>query len=175
MARLASDFKPPVASRSSRDDILPAMPLRVGEPAPDFTLPSTAGSDVTLSAYRGRQNVLLEFFPLAFTSTCTAEVCAFTEDYDRFESAGTVVLPVSVDSTASLREYRAKYQLRQDLLSDFKRNVCRLYGTLLEDKFYSARAYFLIDRQGILRWQHTEAKLGDRRDDAELLQAIATL
>ena len=57
------------------------MALRVGEPAPDFTLPSTTGSDLTLSDFRGRQNVLLAFFPLAFTSTCTAEVCAFTDDF----------------------------------------------------------------------------------------------
>ena len=175
MASRAPEFKPPVAPDSSRDDILPAMALRVGEPAPDFTLPSTTGSDVTLSAFRGRQNVLLAFFPLAFTSTCTAEVCAFTEDYDQFASADTTVFPISVDSTATLKEYKAKYQLRHDLLSDFKRTVSRLYDSLLEDRVQSARAYFLIDKQGGLRWSHTEAKLGDRRDDAELLRAIRSL
>jgi peroxiredoxin len=148
---------------------------QIGAPAPDFTLPSTAGVDMTLSAYRGRQNVLLAFFPLAFTSTCTAEVCAFTADQDQFASANTVVIPISVDSAATLKEYKAKHQLRQDLLSDFKRTVSRLYGTLLEDRFYSARAYFLIDQRGVLRWAHTEAKLGDRRDDAELLRVIQSL
>jgi peroxiredoxin len=148
---------------------------QIGAPAPDFTLPSTAGVDVTLSAFLGRQNVLLAFFPLAFTSTCTAEVRAFTEDYDQFASAETVVFPISVDSMATLKEYKSKYQLRQDLLSDFKRAVSRLYGTLLEDRFHSARAYFLIDKQGVLRWMHTEAKLGDRRDDAELLRVIRSL
>ena len=83
--------------------------LRVGAPAPDFTLPSTAGTDVTLSTFRGRAHVLIAFFPLAFTSTCTAENCAFSEDYDAFERAGTSVLPVSVDSVPTLREYKAKY------------------------------------------------------------------
>lgn len=151
------------------------MTLRIGEPAPDFTLPSTAGSEVTLSSFRGRHNVLLAFFPLAFTSTCTAEVCAFTADHDRFASADTVVFPISVDSTATLKEYKAKYQLRQDLLSDFKRTVSRLYSSLLEDRFHSARAYFLVDKQGMLRWMHTEAMLGDRRDDAELLRVIQSL
>lgn len=151
------------------------MSLRVGEPAPDFTLPSTAGVDVTLSGFRGRQNVLLAFFPLAFTSTCTAEVCAFSEDYDRFATGATVVLPISVDSTATLKEFKARFQVRHDMLSDFKRTVSRLYDVLLEDRFYSARAYFLVDKQGTLRWMHIEARLGDRRDDAELLRVIAAL
>ena len=149
--------------------------VRIGEPAPPFTLPSTSGSDVSLADFRGRANVLLAFFPLAFTSTCTAENCAFSEDFDQFAGAGTVVLPISVDSVATLKEYKAKYQMKQDLLSDFRRDVSRSYGTLLEDKFFSNRSYFLIDKQGILRWMHTEAKLGDRREDVELLQAIRSL
>ena len=148
---------------------------RVGEPAPDFTLPSTSGADVTLSSFRGRQNVLLAFFPLAFTSTCTAENRDFSQDLDQFATAKTVVLPISVDAVPSLKEYKAKYGMRQELLSDFTRSVCRAYATLLEDKFYSKRAYFLIDKQGVLRWVHTEAELGQRRQNAELLQAIQSL
>lgn len=147
----------------------------VGEPAPAFTLPSTSGTDVTLAQFRGKSNVLLAFFPLAFTSTCTAEMCSFTEDVAQFDGAGAVVLPISVDSIPTLREFKAKEQLTLDLLSDFKRDVCRAYGTLLEDKFFSRRAYFLIDKQGILRWSHTEAELGHRRDDDELLAQIAAL
>ena len=149
--------------------------VRIGDPAPAFTLSSTSGKDVSLADFRGRSNVLLAFFPLAFTSTCTAENCAFSEDFDQFATAGTVVLPISVDSVPTLKEYKAKYQMKQDLLSDFKRDVPRSYGTLLEDKFFSNRAYFLIDKQGALRWMHTEAKLGDRRDDAELLRTIRSL
>jgi peroxiredoxin len=149
--------------------------VRLGDTAPAFTLPSTSGGDVSLSDFRGRSNVLLAFFPLAFTSTCTAENCAFSEDIDQFATAATVVLPISVDSVPTLKEYKARYQMKQDLLSDFKRDVSRSYGTLLEDKFFSNRSYFLIDKQGVLRWMHTEAKLGDRRDDAELLRTISSL
>lgn len=146
-----------------------------GEPAPEFTLPSTSGTDVTLAQFRGKSNVLLAFFPLAFTSTCAEEMTSFTEDVTRFVDANAVVLPISVDSIPSLREWKVKEQLTVELLSDFKRDVCRLYGTLLEDKFFSKRAYFLIDKQGILRWSYVEAELGHRRDDDELLAQIAAL
>ena len=146
----------------------------VGSLAPDFTLPSTAGTDVTLSKLRGR-NVLLAFFPLAFTSTCTAELCAFSEDDGRFQSANTIVLPISVDSVPTLRAFKAKERMTVDLLSDFKRDVSRAYGTLLEDKFFSSRAYVLIDQAGIVRWTHEEAVLGHRRENAELLAQLAAL
>ena len=147
-----------------------AMPL-VGTPAPDFTLPSTSGQSVTLSALRGKK-VLLAFFPLAFTSTCTAEMCAFSEDYSRFQGADTVVLPISVDSVPTLKEFKAKERMSVDLLSDFKREVSRAYGVLLEEKFFAKRAYVLIDRDGIVRWTFEEAELGHRRENAELLQQL---
>lgn len=147
----------------------------VGEPAPEFTLPSTSGTDVSLAQYRGKSNVLLAFFPLAFTSTCTAELSAFTEDFARFAGTNAVVLPISVDSIPTLREFKLKEQISLELLSDFKREACRAYGTLLEEKFFSRRAYFLVDKQGVLRWSHVEAELGHRRDDDELLAQIAAL
>lgn len=146
----------------------------VGSPAPDFTLPSTSGAPLTLSSLRGR-NVLLAFFPLAFTGVCTTELCAFTEDFAQFEQANTVVLPISVDSTATLSEFKRKDNLRQDLLSDFKREVCRLYGTLNEERFFSNRAYVLIDAAGIVRWTFLEATPGTRRENSELLDQLAQL
>ncbi len=146
----------------------------VGSPAPDFTLPSTSGSEVTLSKLRGK-NVLLAFFPLAFTSVCTTEMCAFNEDYDRFRSANTEVLPISVDSIPTLREFRAKERMSVDLLSDFKREVSRRYGTLLEDKFFSNRAYVLIDREGVVRWAFAEQTPSTRRENGEILQQLNAL
>ncbi len=151
------------------------MPPVVGQPAPDFTLPSTAGKDVALSSFRGDSHVLLAFFPLAFTGTCAAELWSFSTDCAQFEALRCRVLPISVDSIPTLKEFKAKERISVDLLSDFKREVCRLYGTLLEDKFFSRRAYYLIDQQGILRWTHTEAELGHRRQDDELLAEIRKL
>jgi glutaredoxin-dependent peroxiredoxin len=145
-----------------------------GSQAPDFTLPSTAGSDMTLSKLRGK-NVLLAFFPLAFTSVCTKEMCAFTEDLDQFREAETVVLPISVDSIPTLKEFKAKEHLSLDLLSDFKRDVSRRYGALLEDKFFSNRAYVLIDREGMVRWAFAEDTIGSRRENSEILRRLRAL
>lgn len=151
------------------------MPLpAVGTAAPEFKLASTSGTDVTLSSLRGK-NVLLAFFPLAFTGTCTKEMCEFTTDYAQFQSANTVVLPISVDAVPSLKEFKAKEKIGVDLLSDFKREVSRAYGTLLEDLFFSNRAYVVIDKQGIVRWTYAETTPGTKRDNAELLAELKKL
>jgi peroxiredoxin len=147
------------------------MPPTIGQAAPDFTLPSTSGEKVTLSKLRGTP-VLIAFFPLAFSGTCTAEFCSMRDDYSAFDGRNVKVLPISVDHTYSLKEYIAKYSLPVEMLSDFKRDVSRAYGVLLEDRFYSNRAYFLIDERGMLRWSHVEEKTSDRRENSELLAAI---
>ncbi len=146
----------------------------VGQEAPDFTLPSTSGEKITLSALRGTP-VLMAFFPLAFSSTCTAELCEMRDDYDQFAGRGVTILPISVDSTYSLKEYKNKYDMKVNLLSDFKRDVSRRYGVLNEDRFFSNRAYFLIDRDGTIQWEHVEENPGLRREDTELLAAIDRL
>lgn len=146
----------------------------VGSAAPDFTLPSTSGEKVTLSALRGKP-VLIAFFPLAFSGTCTAELCEMRDHHEQFAARGVTVLPISVDHTYSLKEYKAKHGMHVDLLSDFKRDVSRLYGVLLEDRYYSNRAYFLLDRDGVIRWEHVEENPGQRREDAEILAAIDRL
>ena len=143
--------------------------------APEFTAASTSGSNVSLSSFRGKRNVLLAFFPLAFTGTCTKELVCFTEDFDQFAGKGVDILPISVDSTASLKEFKNKLQMKTDLLSDFKREISRAYGVLNEDRFYSNRAYFLIDKDGRVRWSHVEDNNGQRRENSEILAAIKLL
>jgi peroxiredoxin len=146
----------------------------VGAEAPDFTLASTSGQPVTLSSLRGR-NVLIAFFPLAFTSTCTAELCDMRDDWDQFAGSDTVVLPISVDSTASLGEFKSKYSMKSEMLSDFKREVSRRYGVLIEDRFFSTRAYFLVDRTGRIRWEHVESNPSNKRSNAEILEQIRAI
>ena len=148
---------------------------QVGEAAPDFTAASTSGQNVSLSSFRGKSNVLLAFFPLAFTGTCTKELVCFNEDFDQFSGRGVEILPISVDSVPSLREFKNKLQTKTELLSDFKRDVSRAYGVLNEDRFYSNRAYFLIDKAGVVRWAHVETNNSNRRENQELLSAMELL
>jgi peroxiredoxin len=148
---------------------------QAGDVAPDFTAATTSGKDVSLSSFRGKRDVLLAFFPLAFTGTCTKELVCFTEDFDQFAGKGVEILPISVDSTASLREFKNKLQMKTELLSDFKRDISRAYGVLNEERFYSNRAYFLIDKEGRVRWSHVEGNNSERRDNSEILAAIKLL
>jgi peroxiredoxin len=102
-------------------------------------------------------------------------MCSFSDDFDAFTGKGVVVLPISVDSVPTLKEFKAKYGMKTDLLSDFKREASRAYGVLLEDLFFSRRAYFFVNRNGIVRWTHVESELGHKRDNSELLEKITAL
>src|ERR1700693_2849199 len=148
---------------------------QVGDLAPDFSVASTSGNEVSLSSFRGKRNVLLAFFPLAFTGTCSKELICFTEDCHHFAGDRVEILPSSVDSTPSLKEFKNKLQMKTELLSDFKRDVSRAYGVLNEDRFYSNRAYFLIDQEGREGWSHVERNNGERRENSEILSVIAQL
>jgi len=98
---------------------------QVGDVAPAFTAASTSGKDVSLSSFRGKRNVLLAFFPLAFTGTCSKELQCFTEDFDQFAGNDVEILPISVDALPSLKEFKSKLQMKTELLSDFKREISR--------------------------------------------------
>jgi peroxiredoxin len=148
---------------------------QVGDVAPEFSAASTSGKDVSLSSFRGKRNVLVAFFPLAFTGTCSKELICFTEDFDQFADNGVEILPVSVDAVPSLKEFKNKLHMKTELLSDFKREISRAYGVLNEERFYSNRAYFLIDKEGRVRWAHVEGNNSQKRENAEILAAIKLL
>jgi peroxiredoxin len=150
----------------------------IGTPAPDFTLDTTAGSTVTLSSYKGKQNVLLAFFPLAFTSTCTAELCAFSDDYSAFAGKDVTVIPISVDAVPSLKEFKAKYSMGVELASDFKRTASRAYDVLHPERYFSQRG-LLPDRQGghgalVLCRGDAGHQAGERRDPGRDREAELT-
>ncbi|MDP2899875.1 MAG: peroxiredoxin [Candidatus Bathyarchaeota archaeon] len=122
--------------------------VKVGEVAPDFTIPDQDGKPVTLSAFRGKV-VVLYFYPKDFTSGCTKEACHFRDSYEDFTEAGVEVIGVSADSQESHRKFRDAYLLPFSLLSDEKGEVKKLYG--VSGSLLPARVTFVIDKDGIVR------------------------
>ncbi|HSU27889.1 MAG TPA: redoxin domain-containing protein [Chitinophagaceae bacterium] len=132
------------------------MSIQVGQAAPDFTLYDSDKNKVTLSELKGHPVVLL-FFPLAFTGTCTKELCAVRDTISWYNKLEAKVLAISVDSLHTLKRYKEDQQLNFILLSDFNKDVSRAYGSLYELFGYnmhgvSKRSAFVIDKEGIVRY-----------------------
>lgn len=132
------------------------MKIEVGTQAPEFTLYSSDKQKITLSELRGK-NVLLLFFPLAFTSTCTKELCGVRDSISLYNRLNAEVLGISVDSLHTLAKYKEEQQLNFPLLSDFNKEVSEQYGALYETFGYnmkgvSKRSAFLIDKTGIVKY-----------------------
>lgn len=132
------------------------MKIEIGQEAPDFTLYDSAKNKVTLSDLKG-QNILLLFFPLAFTSTCTAELCSIRDNISFYNKVNAKVFGISVDSLHTLAKYKEDQNLNFSLLSDFNKDVSSLYGSLYElfgynMKGVSKRSAFVIDKDGIVRY-----------------------
>jgi peroxiredoxin len=126
--------------------------IDVGDKAPDFTLPSTNGVDISLSDFKGKKFVFLEFYGAAFVPTWAANLSARKADYKRFEALGVQILGVSADNTFSQQTFAESLKLPYPLLSDFsERKVIRAYGILNEKTMTATRTFFLIDPQGVIR------------------------
>ena len=143
------------------------MKIEIGQPAPDFTLYDSAKNKVTLSDQRG-QNVLLLFFPLAFTSTCTAELCSVRDNISFYNNVNAKVFGISVDSLHTLAKYKADQNLNFTLLSDFNKDVSMLYGSIYEMFGYnmkgvSKRSAFVIDKDGIVRYAEVLENAGSNQ------------
>jgi peroxiredoxin len=152
------------------------MPILAGEPAPDLRLNDQHGRTVALGDFRGRRNVLLMFFPFAFTSVCTGELRAVQDELPSFQNADTQVLAVSCDSMHALRAFSEAERLDVPLLSDFwpHGTVSRAYGVFAEDKGCALRGTFVIDKQGAVRWTVVNG-LPDARDLRAYAKALAAL
>jgi peroxiredoxin Q/BCP len=131
-----------------------ATPLCVGDPAPLFSLPAHPSGRVDLADYFGQRNVLLAFYPRDDSPICIQEMCALSDNMDRFNSAGTHVFGVSRDSVASHETFADKYGLNLPMLSDEDGDVARAYGALRDDRDFCERVLFVIDRAGVVRHVH---------------------
>ena len=147
--------------------------VEIGQEAPDFTLVDQDGKDVKLSDFRGK-NVILAFYPFDFSPVCTVEFGCFQDDLSRLNELNAQVLGISVDSKYSHKEFATKLGLNFPLLSDFNREVCKLYGTLRNEGF-SERAYFIIDKEGIVRFKYLMSTPDDRLENEQLLEDLKTI
>lgn len=152
------------------------MPLEVGTTAPDFTLKDQDNQEVTLSSFRGSKNVLVVFYPLAFTGVCQGELCRVRDDLPKFQNDDTEILAISVGASPTHKIWAADQGYTFPLLSDFWPHgaVAKAYGVFNEDNGFANRGTFVIDKQGIVRFAEMNAP-GEPRDQSAWEKALAAL
>ena len=155
------------------------MDIQVGQKAPDFSLYDTTKKKVSLTDLKGK-NVLLLFFPFAFTSTCTVELCAIRDDIARYSNANAEVLGISVDSVYSLAKYKEEQGYNFSLLSDFNKETSAAYGSLyaewkLNMRGVSKRSAFIIDKEGVVQYAEILEIAGDLTNFMAINQLLKVL
>ena len=152
------------------------LPLQVGDVAPDFTLKDQNNQEVTLSDYRGERNVLVVFYPLAFTGICQGELCRVRDELPKFENDDAAVLAVSVGPPPTHKVWSGSQGYLFPVLSDFwpHGDVARAYGVLNGKNGYPNRGTFVIDREGVIRFSEMNEP-GVPRDQSLWEDALAAL
>jgi peroxiredoxin Q/BCP len=148
--------------------------VEVGDPAPDFTLPSQSGEQVRLSDVWGRGPVVLYFYPKDETPGCTTEACTFRDSYEAFKEAGAEVVGVSSDSVASHESFAAKHRLPFVLLADEGGGVRKRYGVKPTLGILPGRVTYVIDREGVVRHVFS-AQTGVHRHVSEAIDALSEI
>jgi peroxiredoxin Q/BCP len=148
--------------------------VQVGDPAPDFTLPSITGKAVSLSDFIGQKDIVLYFYPKDNTSGCVAEACAFRDSYEVFKDAGAEVIGVSSDSEESHQSFAREHRLPFILLSDVGGKVRKLYGVPSTFGLLPGRVTYILDKQGIVRHIFS-ATFAPQKHVDEALKALQTL
>jgi peroxiredoxin len=152
------------------------MAVGVGEQAPDFELKDQHGTPVRLSGFRGEKNVVLVFYPLAFSGVCTGELCALRDDFPEVNRDDVELLAVSVDSAHVIRTWADQQHFGFTLLADFwpHGGVAKLYGVFDENVGFARRGTFIIDKTGVVRWSVVNP-IPQARDIAEYQKVLADL
>ncbi len=152
------------------------MAVDVGDQAPDFELKDQHGTPVRLSGFRGEKNVVLVFYPLAFSGVCSSELCAMRDDFPEVSGDDFELLTVSVDSTYSHRAWADAEDFNFALLSDFwpHGEVARSYGVFDENRGIATRGTFIIDKSGVVRWKVVNP-VPQAREIADYQKALAAL
>lgn len=154
------------------------MALQTGQKAPSFTLTDTDRKKVSLEDLKGK-NVLLLFFPFAFSGTCTKELCATRDDIASYNNSDAVVFGISIDSFFTLAKYKEDQYLNFQLLSDFNKEASKAYDALYDEllgmKGVSKRAAFVIDKQGIIRYAEVVENAGELPNFIAIKEALSHL
>jgi peroxiredoxin len=155
------------------------MALQIGDKAPDFSLYSSEKKLIHLQDYKGK-NVVLLFFPLAFTSTCTKELCSTRDDIGIYEAGDAEIFAISTDTPQSLARYKQEHDFNFTLLSDYNKEVIRAYDVIYEEyslgmRGVAKRAVFLIDPEGIIRHAEVLENAGIMPDLQALQKALKSL
>jgi mycoredoxin-dependent peroxiredoxin len=152
------------------------MAVEIGDVAPDFELKDQHGTPVTLSGFRGNKNVVLVFYPLAFSGVCTGELCQMRDSFPEADRDDVEVMTVSVDSVFVHKKWADTEGFQFELLSDFWPHgaVAKLYGVFDDEKGLATRGTFIIDKTGVVRWKVVNA-IPQARDLADYQKALAEL
>lgn len=155
------------------------MSLQIGDKAPSFSLKSSEKADVSLQDFAGKKLVIL-FFPAAYTSVCTAELCAIRDGLKEYQSLDAEVVAISVDSLFTLNQFKTDNGYNFTLLSDFNKEVCQAYGAYYEEfvfgmKGVARRAAFVVDGEGIIRYAEVLESAGDIPDFVEIKKSLSAI
>jgi glutaredoxin-dependent peroxiredoxin len=155
------------------------MNPQINNKAPEFKLFNTLKKEISLSEQKGK-NVVLLFFPLAFTSTCTAELCNIRDNYAMYNDLNAVVFGISGDSLFSLGKFKEEQKLNFDLLSDFNKDVSTAYGSIYElfgfgMKGVTKRAAFVIDKEGVIRYKEVLENASEEPNYEGIMSTLKTL
>jgi mycoredoxin-dependent peroxiredoxin len=152
------------------------MPVEVGQEAPDFSLRDQNGQTVELASFRGQKNVLLVFYPFAFSGTCTGELCQVRDELPRYQNDEVQVLAISIDSPFALKSFAAAEGYLFPLLADFWPHgaVAQKYGVFNDIAGMANRGTFLIDKEGVVRFAEMNSP-GEARDQSGWLKAVDAL
>jgi peroxiredoxin (alkyl hydroperoxide reductase subunit C) len=150
--------------------------LQMGDEAPDFSLRATTGETIALSQYRGHKNVVLAFFPFAFSGTCSAQMPSYQAELERFNSYDTQVLGLSMDGLHSLRHWAGELGITYPLLSDYypQGKVVDLYG-VRHPSGMAERALIVVDKQGKIAWIHVHRPTGEAPNNEDLFEVLRKL
>lgn len=148
----------------------------VGSVAPDFELTNQHGQKVSLASFRDKKNVVVLFYPFAFSGICTGELCALRDDLTPFQNDQVELLAISCDPMYSLKSFADAEKYEFSLLADFwpHGEVAKKYGVFQEERGFSTRGTFVIDKSGVIRWSVVNGP-GEARDVAAYKAALAAI